>query len=231
MTNVNFEGKHFEHEDIIPGGDPLSYYVDVLDIVDSLLIICNWDTIIGQPVTLEVRDPTDKLVYEEKTEIPPIKPPIFDDPLAGIWKMDVLADDTGGKKFVVATVAGVIHEPLVDCFIGEEDIWFTKESPELGDVFHVLVTTHAGDQFDTGVKSVLVKCYLGDPEDDIQIGGWHWAMNIEPGSFDTTCYQFNSEICAEVSPCEITVVVDPRNELEEYDEDNNVASKVITFEE
>jgi hypothetical protein len=218
-----------ESREIVPGGDSITYVLNVQDIVDSLRIICNWVHEEGRSIRLEIRDPNGALQYEKETEDSPIAVPLIVEPLAGNWKVILYATGAQGKPFHVAAVAGVEYEPLVDCYVTSDDIWWVPDSAQLGQTMHIFTRVHAGDQFNRIVHHVRVGCYLGDPVNEMPVCHDQWAMHIEPGGIDTICYQFESEWCIKISPCEVYIVVDPRNELEEYDENNNIASKKVVF--
>jgi hypothetical protein len=117
----------------------------------------------------------------------------------------------------------------VDCYIDSDDIWWQPEEPELGDKVWIFAQVHCGDQFSKPVPCVLVRAYLGDPGGGTQIGRDSYALDLEPGSVDTTYFYFDTQECEGIGPCEIYVIVDPDENLDEYDENNNAASKEMTF--
>jgi hypothetical protein len=42
-------------------------------------------------------------------------------------------------------------------------------------------------------------------------------------------FYFDTKECEGISPCEIYIALDPEGQLQEYDEDNNIAYKDLIF--
>ena len=218
-----------EIEKVQPGDEPNSYNIEVLDIMDSLRVICYWDSEKDAGIRLELCDPNDDIIFEEESKKTPIIVHVVSDPMAGNWKVNINSLEEEGKAYPYAVIGAVTYEPLVDCYIEEEDICFDPEEPELGEKVWISAKIHCGDLFSKPVEQVLVRSYLGDPDLGNKIGRDVYALNIEPGSVDTVYFYFDSEDCQEISPCNIYITIDPEEELEEYDEDNNIAYKEMTF--
>jgi hypothetical protein len=215
-------------KEIQPGGDSATFDLNMFDIVDSFQIICHWSSQKGPTTKLQLFDPDGRQVFDTQTGMPPIKVPLIANPLEGIWKALVTSVEIEGKSYPVALVAGARYEPLVDCYIAEDDIWswFDPNLPILSIVFAKI---HAGGRFDKIIENVCVRCYLGDPVQDNRISGDFQVSNLDPGGSDSACFQLETKRCQGKEPCIVTVVVDPENRLEEYNENNNVASKEVIF--
>jgi hypothetical protein len=221
IMDVNHDGLHRiprsfdiilrEINEVEPGGDTVVYDMDILEIVDSLKIVCNW--------------------LGESNLAPPIDVPMICDPTGGNWKVKVNATEKEGKAYPFGILAATRYEPLIDCYIRQDDIWFYPQKRDSGDVILIVAAVQCGDRFEEPVELVWLKCYLGDPELKDDIDGYKWGKRLEPGGADTVFFEFDTHRCKGVDPCRVYVVVDPFNELEEYDEENNIACKEVTFQE
>jgi hypothetical protein len=216
-------------EKIQPGGEPNSHTIDAPDIVDSLRVICYWDSENDPGIRLELVDPNGNLVYEKESEQTPILVPVLSDPMAGNWKIDISSLKDEGDAYPYAIIGAFAHEPLVDCYLGGDDIWSDPQEPKMGDKLWIVAQIHCGDQFSEPVEQVLVRNFLGDPIGGDQIGRDAYALGMEPGSVDTVFFYFDTAKCEGISPCLIYVAIDPESDIEEYSEDNNIAFKEIVF--
>jgi hypothetical protein len=216
-----------------PGGDAVKYPIEVLEIVDSLYIMVNWDEEELIEIRLDIEDPQGQIVYEEQTGEPPIiVDPVIYDPLEGQWeaKVSVYQPPPTYESFAFAIIAGARYEPLIDCYIesGDNIKWYPS-SPEMGDMVEIYAPIHAGVQFDSTVYCMPVRCYRGDPASGVQIDEDEFVLDLDPGATDTVYFNFDTEACEGVDPCMVYIVIDPDEELEEYDEGNNIACREITF--
>ena len=144
-------------------------------------------------------------------------------------KIQIGSLEEEGKAYPYGIVGAVTYEPTVDCYLKAGDIWFDPEQPKAGDKVWIGAQIHCGNQFSKPVDQVLVRSYLGDPDGGLQIGRDAYALQMEPGGADTIYFYFDSAECEGIDPCEIYVVLDPEGELQEYDEENNVAYREMIF--
>ncbi len=112
----------------------------------------------------------------------------------------------------------------VDVFLTDQDIFFAPSTP----LPHETVTLYAVVHCDTAsdpIGSVKVRFYDGDPDIAVhQIGSDQMVYNLVAGAIDTVevSWTFPDSV-----PHDVYVRLDPDQELEEYDEDNNEASREL----
>jgi len=210
---------------ISPGGVE-TFLVWIDDIAENLKIILNW---LGArkddaEMKLTIFKPDGSIYDEYQSMQPPIDVNIAD-PVIGNWTFEVTAINVPEDDFPFAIVAAIENEPLVDCFIQNDDIWFYPEVPYEGDMVDIFAAVH-NDSLSEFVDYVTVRCYLGNPDNGgLQIDDDEYAINIDPGSIDTVYFHLDySNLGGEN---EIYIKVDPDNELKEYNEENNIASKIV----
>jgi hypothetical protein len=116
-------------------------------------------------------------------------------------------------------------------FDPNESIKWYPESPQVGDIIEICALVHAGNEFDSTLVVLPVRCYLGDPVNGNIIDEDEYVMDLEPGGKKTVYYNLEPAQYQGISPCPITIVIDPDNVIDEYNEDNNVISNVIYFAE
>jgi len=230
MLPDSYEDTLLACEQVEPGGEPKLYNFEVLDIVDSLRIICNWESMEGRVTKFRVYDPDGQLIFEKETQEPAIEVPVVFDPKPGTWKTEVKASGSG-ETYYMAVVAGVSYVPLFDFFIAEEDITWYPELPDSGDfmVIYAIIHLRSKSTDSTAVHGLPVWCFLGEPKDSVQIGVESQALHLVPGKTERVAFHFYSKKCKDISNCEIYIVVDPMNEWTELDKNNNVAHRKIIF--
>jgi len=219
---------------VVPNGDSKSYPVQISQIVDSLHAMINWRQLQGLEMELSIRNPQGETVFHTQSATPPIVvDPIIADPPEGEWILKV-----GGHSqehidnYPFAVIANVAYEPLVDAYTeGETDIKWFPNLPELGDRIYICATVHAGNQFDKSIDYLPVRCYLGNPDQGIRIDIDEYVFDLVTGGADSVYFRFETEECEGIPSCQIYIVIDPENVIEEYDENNNIASREITFSE
>ncbi len=114
----------------------------------------------------------------------------------------------------------------VDVGVEDADISFSGGGA-IDDTITVTAAIHAVADVDTTLPPVRVRFYDGDPSISgwTQIGNDQIIYDMDSGDVEIVQAQF---VCEDTSTHDIFVVVDPDDELSEFDEHNNVASK--TFE-
>jgi hypothetical protein len=214
------------------GQDPPNFPIAVSDIVDSLYTMINWNEEDALEMGLDLQNPTGETVFSMQSEQSPIETPVIEDPMEGEWiaKVNAYPSPPVHDAYPFAIIAAVHCEPQVDCFFeSQDDIKWYPDSPNLGDRVLISANVHCAGQVEEPIEYVRVRCYLGDPSQGVQIDMDEVAVDLEPGISDTVYFHFETEVCEGVDPCAVCVVIDPEDELEEYDEGNNIACKEITF--
>ena len=210
---------------ISPGGVE-NFLVWIDDIAENLIIILNWlgggkD---GAEMKLTIFKPDGSIYDEYQSMQPPIDVNIVD-PVMGNWTFEVTAINIPEDNFPFAVVAATENEPVIDCYIENNDIWFYPEEPFEGNEVNIFAKIHNSTQSEF-VDYVKARCYLGDPDNGgIQIDDDEYAINISPGSVDTVYFNMDSANLGGEN--NIFIKIDPDNELDEYNEDNNKASNNI----
>ncbi len=217
-----------EHGNLYPQGGPAYFDVDVWEVVDTLMIVCEWLKNHDRYVRIEVISPSGETVSDSSSYDPPFDISTVSDSAVGIWKIKVSAVNPLENQHYVTITVGVIFEPLLDIYIDESDIRFFPV-PNNPNGLRITADIHYFDKYySSGFLSFFAKCYLGDPSDSIQVG---WGAFYKPKGSTLLDFYFNKRRCEGVEPCEVCIIIDCNNEVKEYDEDNNVVSKVITFGE
>jgi hypothetical protein len=216
-------------DEVDPGEQPNSHIMETTDRDDSIRVICYWDSEKQPGIQLTLIDPNGGIAFQKESQDAPILSPVISDPIAGNWKIQIGSLKEEGKAYPYGIVGAVTCEPMVDCYLEAGDIWFDPEEPKAGEKVWIGARIHCGDQFSKPVDQVLVRSYLGDPSGGNQIARDAYALQMEPGSSDTVYFYFDTAECEDISPCEIYIALDPEGELEEYDENNNVAYKKLIF--
>jgi hypothetical protein len=224
-----YDPKLQEIEEVQPGNQPNVHTIEVDNNVDSLRIICYWDSEKDPGIRLEVRDPNDNLVFQKDAEQKPILVPPISEPVVGTWKINISSLKSEGKAYPYSIIGALGYKILVDCYIEPSDISFDPAQPDSGQNVWISAKVHAGDQYSKPVEDVLVRCYLGEPDSTNKIGRDAYALYIPPDSTQTVNFYINSSVCQGSNPCKIYIALDPKNQLEEYNETNNVAFKELTF--
>ena len=112
----------------------------------------------------------------------------------------------------------------VDVGISSSDIFFSTPSPNPGDTIIIYAVVHCDTASDP-VSSVKVRFWDGDPDiAGTQINGDQMIYNMVAGDVETVQVTW---CVPDTLPRQIYVRVDPDGELEEYNENNNEAIKVI----
>ncbi len=134
----------------------------------------------------------------------------------------VVTDSYGALSADTTHVTVYISE--MDVSVAASDISFSDPYPQPGDVITISAVIGCDAESDP-VSDVLVRFYDGDPDIAVhQIGADQIIPSMVAG--DAIPVQV-SYLVADTLPHEIYVRVDPRDEIEEYNEDNNEAFQVI----
>jgi len=214
-------------------GESNTYDVNVSEIEDSLQVILNWGAAETLEMHLSLLNPNGETIFSQRSGQPPILlDPILADPLAGEWHAKVSVFSSEVSEQYYAVIVGVGYEPMVDGYFDpNETIKWYPEPPQVGDIIEIFVPVHAGDRFDSTLEVLPVRCYLGNPDQEITIDEDDYVMHLEPGGTDTVYYNLEPEQYQGINPCLITIVIDPDGVIDEYKEGNNVISRRLYFEE
>jgi len=214
-------------------GESNTHDVDVAEIADSLQVILNWGAAETLEMQLSVLSPNGETMFTRRSGEPPIMLDlVIADPVSGEWhaKVTVFSPETAEQHY--ALVAGVGYEPMVDGYFDpNESIKWHPESPQTGDIIEIFVPVHAGDQFDSTLEVLPVRCYLGSPDAGVVIDEDEYVMDFEPGGVRTVYYHLEPELYQGTNPCQIVIVIDPDGVIDEYDENNNEISRLLYFPE
>jgi hypothetical protein len=136
----------------------------------------------------------------------------------------LVVTDTYGATSDTSQAYVTVWTSEVDVGLDSSDISFSDPYPQPGDVITITAVIHCDAESDP-VSDVLVRFYDGDPDITVhQIGGDQVIPSMVAG--DAIPVQV-SYLVADTLPHEIYVRVDPRDEIEEYNENNNEAFQVI----
>jgi hypothetical protein len=216
---------------VMPGEGSSAHDIEVSNITDALLVMINWNEADGLEMGLDLSDPAGKTVYSELSADSPIILPTVHNPLMGSWLAKVLAFPMPGLEPRPYGIIVAVHEkPQIDCFFdGASDLKWYPDPPTLGEGIYINAEVHGASLQVQPIEAVRVRCYLGDPDAGIQIDKDDVCVNIEPGHTKIASFYFKTQMCEEVSPCQIFVVIDPETEVEEFNEDNNVVFREVIF--
>ena len=115
---------------------------------------------------------------------------------------------------------------LPDIYISGSDIWFSNEFPNIGDNIIIGVTVHNSSTQE--IHNFIVRFYDGNPNSGgIQIGSDQTINSIAPGGS-----QMVGELLMSINTShDIYVVVDADNSIQESNENNNTASRILSIYE
>ena len=221
-----YEAKLQKIDMVQPGGEPDIYNIAVDNTVDNLKTICYWDYETDPGILLDVHDPLGNLVI---TTQKPLFAPVIPNPMIGTWKINISSLAGEGKAYPYSIIGALGYKILVDCYIEPGDISFDPAQPDSGQNVRISAKVHAGNQYSKPMEDVLVRCYLGEPDSANKIGRDSYALNIPPDSAKTVSFYINYFVFQGINPCKIYIALDPNHQLEEYNENNNVAFKELTF--
>ncbi len=116
-----------------------------------------------------------------------------------------------------------IDVALIDAWITDDDI---SHSPPSGDVITICVDVHGEAEMDTVFPNFPVEFYDGEPGQPGSILiGTATVIGLDSGGVVQVCIDWTRPDTATHTIC---VVVDPNNDLSEYDETNNTACREIS---
>ncbi|MEW5922585.1 MAG: dockerin type I domain-containing protein [Candidatus Zixiibacteriota bacterium] len=200
------------------------FLVWIDEIADKIQVIIDW---LGSEMKLALYDPNGNLYFESQSTEPPIILEVID-PMPGQWTIEVTAVDVPYDNYPFSLVAGTENAPSIDCFIESTDLMFQPAAPILGQNVTILTDVH-NSVLSTYVDYIRACCYRGNPDDGGIMICEDNAINLEPGASDTVYFQFSTAGIENGE--EFYVRIDPGNNIEEYNEANNVASVTISLSE
>ncbi|RKX25123.1 MAG: hypothetical protein DRP45_06645 [Candidatus Zixiibacteriota bacterium] len=134
-----------------------------------------------------------------------------------------VTDSYGGESADTSYVTIYVSE--YDVYLATSDISFSNPNPQSGEAITISAIIHCGLASDPIMDDVLVRFYDGDPDVTVhQIGDDQVILGMMAGDAIAVAVDY---VVGDTVPREIFVRVDPRDDIEEYDEDNNEAIKVI----
>lgn len=202
-----------EELNTINPGAVQSFLVTAENLQDIITFILNWE---GSEFLLRIYRPDGTLYGEWQTNSPPITGDIMY-PEDGDWIFEVTAIDVPYQNYPYA-LAAVTPTYLYDVWVAPPDITYSPASPTPGSTVELSVSVHCDNGSDT-IPSVTVRFYDGDPnEGGTQIGEEQVVDDIASGTTKTVQNTWN---IPDSDPHDIFVVLDPDNDLEEYEEGNN----------
>lgn len=145
----------------------------------------------------------------------------------GVYQVVLKVWDSQADSGEATAMARVIIG-LYDVGLCKSDISFSNPAPIPGEEIIVTATIHCHDSSDQVTEDVLVRFYDGDPSISInQINGDHIIPGMMPGSAVPVSVPYT---VGDTLPRQIYVKVDPLNNIHEFNEDNNVAYKILPLE-
>ncbi len=136
----------------------------------------------------------------------------------------LVVTDTYGATSDTSQAYVTIWTSGIDVGMAPEDISFSKRAPQPGDNITITAVIRCDTASDP-VADILVRFYDGDPDIAIhQIDGDQIIPAMVAGDAVSVEVPY---VVGDTLPREIYVRVDPRDDIEEYNEDNNEAFKEI----
>jgi len=180
-----------------------------------------------------VYDPDNNPFVDKEIGSAPYVSDRFAHPDTGGWEVVVSAVQSQEGSAPICVISASENAPRVDCYVQDGgDIQWYPSLPDSGDLLDILVAVHCNDSliYSIGPEFVAVRCYLNGVGGE-QINSDNYIVSLQPSEADSAYFLFNTKECELGQNYYIYVKVDPDNQLEEYNELNNIAYKQIVFGE
>jgi len=205
-----------------------SFLVWIDDIADNIQVIINWlgggkDR--GVEFTLRLYRPGGELFSEIQSAQNPITVDI-PDPDEGQWTIEVLATETTRADVPYCLVVAAENQPMCDVLTEDTEIHFSEEFAFPDAVLGISAVVSCDPQ-SLPLQYVTARCFLGDPgSGGQQVDSDEYALDLAPGSPDTVYFSCAGGLIGTGNNT-FYIVLDPDEEVSEYNETNNLASAEI----